>query len=106
MFGFDPHNRAYDFRFDEAAEEQSNTALSKQLPRLIYAKDGITFRDLLISQSNRTPASSDIFKNVLNMLRAEGDIHIIDHRDGRQRRTLGHWDNHILPKQQDIHIFH
>jgi three-Cys-motif partner protein len=106
MFGFDPHNRAYDFRFDEAAEEQSNTALSKQLPRLIYAKDGITFRDLLISQSNRTPASSDIFKNVLNMLRAEGDIKIIDHRSGKPRRTLGHWDNHILSKHQDVHILH
>lgn len=106
MFGFDPHNRAYDFRFDAAAEEQSNAALSKQLPRLIYAKDGITFRDLLISQSNRTPASSDIFRNVLNMLRSEGDIHIIDHRSGKPRRTLGHWDNHILPKRQDIHILH
>lgn len=100
MFGFDPYNRAYDFRFDDAAEEQSNTALSKQLPRLIHAEDGISFRDLLISQSNRTPASSDIFKNVLNMLRAEGEIDIVDHRDGKERRTLGHWDNHILPKKK------
>lgn len=107
MFGFSPFNQNMennDFRFDEIAEEKSKVALMKQLPPLIHRTEGISFRDLLVKLSNSTPAHSNIFRKVMNGLRKEGEISIIDHRDRKKRNTLDHWDNFIKPKKKRIYV--
>ncbi|PIR39781.1 MAG: hypothetical protein COV35_00840 [Alphaproteobacteria bacterium CG11_big_fil_rev_8_21_14_0_20_39_49] len=97
MFGFKPDNCNIDFNFDEIARQQSSFTLMEQLPRIIHrTKDGITFTDLLTKCSNNTPAHSGIFKNVIRQLNKEKLIQIADHRTGKQRRTVGHWGNHIV----------
>lgn len=109
MFGFNPRNdgeasKISDFRFDDVAKEQSTEALMNQLPRIIHrAKDGLMFNDLLVRQSNHTPAHSGIFKQVMRDLQKEGEIEIIDHRTGKQRRTIGHWNNHIWSRRRGIY---
>ena len=110
MFGFNPHNEkdegpASDFCFDTLAEERSKETLMVQLPRVIHrAKDGITFHDLLVRQSNNTPAHSGIFRKVMRELQKEGEIEIIDHRDGASRRTVGHWQNHLWSPRRGIYV--
>lgn len=110
MFGFDPRNSietevSSDFRFDAITEEKSVATLMKQIPRIIHrAKDGISFNDLLVRQSNNTPAHSGIFKKVMRELHKEGEIEIINHRDGTQRRTIGHWNNHLWSKRRGVYV--
>lgn len=100
MFGFKPGNVSTDFHFDAIAEQQSISALMEQLPGIIHrTRNGIIFADLLIKHSNNTPAHSGIFKKVLRQLNKEKHIRITDHRTGKERRTIGHWKDHITAKK-------
>ena len=94
MLGYDPSKDQAltgqpDFNFDASARELSIRSLREELPELIIQRrDGVSFQQLLEGTCNTTPASSDIYREVLDELLVNKDITVTG-KDGGQRRKGG-----------------
>ena len=97
MLGYDPDRdtkiTGQPFLFDQDAREHTMESLLNDLPgRIRETKDGVEFGDFFARVTNETPATSDLLKSVLTILRKEGIIEIrafdgLTRRSGIQNRT-------------------
>lgn len=94
MFGYKPDNDPLvtgqsffpDFNFDEEDRQRSVSQLCEQLMEIILRHpSGISFKDLLESTCNSTPASSALYRDALGRLLEEGDIYVT-HPHGIRRQ--------------------
>ena len=93
------------FEFDDVARKTSVKALNEQIPVIIYADDnGLSFGELFATTCNKTPATSEIYKESLGRLMEEKVIEIIGADDVQRRssRQIKHTDQIIAPKQRRL----
>ncbi|GFO59102.1 hypothetical protein GMST_14270 [Geomonas silvestris] len=95
------------FYFDDPAKSASISALSNQIPHLIYPEpEGMSFSELFATTCNSSPASAVIYKEALCTLVQQKELEILS-PDGRQRRAAGtiHDNDQILPPRQRHFLF-
>jgi three-Cys-motif partner protein len=94
MLGYDPQKDKSvtgqpewpDFNFDESARDRSIQSLRTDLPEFLTKhRDGIQFQQLLEKTCNTTPASSDLYRDVLGELLIDKTIIAIS-EDGHHRK--------------------
>ena len=90
------------FFFDETARAVSQQELFDQLPSRVHPfKDGVTFEDFFAKVTNETPATSEIMKEILDDLAAEGLIEVRDKNGTVKRHARVTKDSDIiLPHRQ------
>jgi hypothetical protein len=92
MLGYDPKKDESftgqpDFNFDKSSRERSIRSLREDLPEFMFRQtDGIEFQRLLEETCNTTPASSDIYREVLGELLIDKDISVTNKEGGQRRK--------------------
>jgi three-Cys-motif partner protein len=72
------------FEFDEDAKQASTNQLVEQIAPIIYADSGgITFAELFATTCNLSPASADIYKDAISILRGHREIEVIRSSTGK-----------------------
>ena len=80
MFGYKSSNDlgeliGAEFRFNEVAKERTMKALPEDILRFLRENLGpVSFQDLKMGVSNETPASDDMIRTVLMLLRGDGEL--------------------------------
>ena len=94
------------FQFDDVARHQSNTALIQQLADNIFSHTGPTsIGNLFSSTCNTSPATSSMYKDVLQTLAGEGDI-LITSTDGKQKKRARYMtDYDLIERNRQISLF-
>lgn len=96
MLTYDPHQESFKntddifgFKFDEYAQEQTQSALLIELPKLICSFDsfGIRYNDLQERIGNFTPACAKIYNPVFDELLKAKEIKIITAEGGERRKA-------------------
>jgi len=115
MLGYDPESDVNltkqkwlpGYYFDETARASSHEELREQLPKEVFPfKDGIVFDSLFSQLTNDAPVTSEIMKEALNELAAEGVVRILDKSGSARRRPrIQHKSDIILPSSQTRLIF-
>lgn len=93
-----------DFNFDEDDRQRSVDSLREQLmEQILKHPSGISFRTLLESTCNSTPASSELYRTALGQLLDEGDL-TISHPDGirRQKGSSIENDDVVRPRPKQL----
>ena len=91
MLGFDPSceidsKSAFDFCFDEVAEELTHNALLDELPsRIGEFDDGIQFQQFFAMTTNETPATGEMLSKALSDLSRDREVQVKDSH-GKLRR--------------------
>jgi len=98
---------AFAFFFDDPAKKASISALSDQIPHLIYPEpEGMSFAELFATTCNSSPASAAIYKEALCSLVQSKELEVVG-SDGKRRRaaTTIHDNDQILPPSQRHFLF-
>lgn len=97
----------FGFCFDNPAAIASVSALTEQLPHLIYSRpEGLTFGELFTATCNLSPADSAKYKEALSRLASQKEIHILG-PDGSRRwsaNTITDRDQ-VVPSKQASFTF-
>lgn len=95
-----------DYGFDALAQQESKALLVDQLAQLLYASNGVTFKELLTRHCNLSPAKETIFKEALSDLLEYKEITIVS-PDGTQRRSGNnvHYGDIIKSPEQRFFVF-
>lgn len=75
------------FSFDVDARSQSIEALTKQIPKLIDERPGISVAELYADVCNSMPATKAQLKDALSILSAHGEITVMSVQDTQRRRS-------------------
>jgi three-Cys-motif partner protein len=94
MLGYDPRRDSnvtgqekLEFFFDEEAHRLTSQALMLDIPKVLAQKpDGISFSDLLCTTCNNTPATSEIYKEVIGNLLDFKEIEVISTVGGIRKK--------------------
>jgi three-Cys-motif partner protein len=114
MLGYDPHKDESltgqatwpDFNFDESAHNRSIKSLRTDLPEfLIKHPSGIPFQKLLEKTCNTTPASSDLYREVLGELLIDKDITVTSKDGGQRRKGETIEKNDLIKVSQQVSLF-
>lgn len=114
VLGYSPSNDAsissqevFGFCFDNPAANASVSALTEQLPHLIFARpEGISFGELFTATCNSSPADSVKYKEAIAKLATQKEIEIVG-LDGSRRRsanTITDRDQ-LIPAKQTSFVF-
>lgn len=101
--GYDPRadreldmNEVFDFDFDDLAAERSVLALRNELPDLIAAQDGMTFRELQDHCFNNTPVHREMIQNALMDMTHDAGVEILIPNGGRRRSAQAIQDDDVV----------
>ncbi|WP_454774259.1 three-Cys-motif partner protein TcmP [Janthinobacterium tructae] len=94
------------FQFDDVALDRSNTALLQQLAENIFARDQATrIGDLFSSTCNTSPATSSMYKGVLETLVIARDITVTS-RDGKTKKRARYMDDtDVIERSRQTSLF-
>lgn len=111
MLGYDPKGDnsltgQEDFNFDDDARGRSEKQLRIDLPELLIGhRDGVRFVELIEATCNSTPATTDIYRNVLNQLIEDKDIVVTSPDGARRRKGQSVKDGDIIRVSQTLSLF-
>lgn len=94
MFGFDPKKSMQEewlpgYYFDATAEALTLDALREDLPRYLFERnDDVDFRTLFSELSNGSPATTEIFRDALRTIVADGLVSVRDKSGLKVRRGV------------------
>lgn len=75
------------FQFDNDARRKSTDALVEQIAPIVYRDpDGILFAELFATTCNLSPASSQIYRDAIEVLRDHKEIEVISATTGKRTR--------------------
>lgn len=94
------------FQFDDVALNQSNKALLQQLADHIFSKNKpTTIGELYASTCNTSPATTGMYKNVLEVLVGERDL-LVTSSDGKAKNYARYMsDNDIIERNRQTSLF-
>jgi three-Cys-motif partner protein len=94
------------FEFDEDAKIASTNQLVEQIAPLIYADSGeVTFAELFATTCNLSPASADIYRDAIDVLREHKEIEVISSKTGSVTQArVQDSDRLVIPSQRDLFI--
>jgi hypothetical protein len=94
------------FKFDEDAKEASINKLVTQIASLIYADSGgMTFAELFATTCNLSPASADIYRDVIDVLRDQREIEVISSSTEKATQARVHdGDRIVIPSQGNLFL--
>lgn len=96
------------FEFDQDAKKSSTDQLVEQIAPLIYADSGgVTFAELFATTCNLSPASADIYRDAIDVLRGYREIEVISSSTGKPTQAKVHdGDRIVIPDQRNLFIPH
>jgi hypothetical protein len=94
------------FEFDEAAKQASTNQLVTQIVPMIYAdSDGMTFAELFATTCNLSPASADIYRDAIDILRGHREIEVISSSTGKSTQArIQDGDRVVIPEQRNLFV--
>lgn len=94
------------FEFDENAKQLSTNQLVAQIAPMVYAdSEGMTFAELFSTTCNLSPASADIYRDAIDILRGHREIEVISASTGRPTQArIQDGDRLIVPDQQNLFV--
>jgi three-Cys-motif partner protein len=94
------------FKFDEDARQASTNQLVAQIAPIIYAdSDGMTFAELFATTCNLSPASADIYRDAVDILRGHRDIEVLSAKTGKPTQArIQDGDRIIIPSQRNLFV--
>lgn len=94
------------FQFDADAKQLSINQLTTQIASRIYSvSDGIVFADLFAKTCNLSPASADIYKEAIGILRDHRDVEVISATTGKSTQArVQDGDRIAVPSQRNFFI--
>lgn len=94
------------FEFDTDARQASVDHLARQIPPLIHSSGEMTFGRLFALTCNLSPASADIYRDAVDLLRAHHQIEVISSSTGKpSRATVQDQDRIARPAQGNLFLF-
>jgi hypothetical protein len=95
------------YYFDQTALASSQEELRNQLPKRIrdQYREGIPFKDFFANVTNETPITSDIMKDVLSELAAEGIIEVRDESGTKKRKPKINKNTDIIIINKQMKLF-
>lgn len=96
------------FEFDDDAKRASTNQLVEQIAPIIYAdSDGMTFAELFATTCNLSPASADIYRDAVDILRGHHEIEIISSVTGKPTQArVQDGDRIVIPSQLGLFVPH
>jgi three-Cys-motif partner protein len=94
------------FQFDADAKQLSVNQLVSQLAGRIYDdSEGIVFAELFATTCNLSPASADIYKDAIDVLRAHEDVEVISGKTGKPTQArVQDGDRIVVPHQRTLFV--
>jgi three-Cys-motif partner protein len=94
------------FEFDEDAKQASTDGLVAQIGPMIYAdSDGMTFAELFATTCNMSPASADIYRDAIDLLRGHREVEIISSSTSRPTQArIQDGDRIVIPAQRNLFV--
>ena len=94
------------FEFDDVAKKASTSQLVTQIAPLIYADpEGVLFAELFATTCNLSPASADIYKDAITILRSHKEIEVIRASTGKPTQARIRDEDRIrVPDQRNLFI--
>lgn len=113
MLGYDPDRDSIltgqgslEFSFDGEAKRLTQDALLVDIPQLISeSPEGMTFGELLAKTCNRTPATSDIYKNAIGALIYHKELEVEGKNGERRRKENQIADEDLIKIPRQFKIF-
>jgi three-Cys-motif partner protein len=92
------------FKFDEDAKKASTDQLVAQIAPIIYANDdGMTFAELFATTCNLSPASADLYRAAIDILRGHRELEVISAGTGKSTQAkIQDSDRIIIPNQRNL----
>jgi three-Cys-motif partner protein len=96
------------FEFDEDAKQASTNKLVTQITPLIYAdSDGMTFAELFATTCNLSPASADIYRDAIDLLRKYREVEVVSSTTGKRTQArIQDGDRIVIPSQRSLFVSH
>jgi hypothetical protein len=97
------HQRAL-FTFDQDAKKSSTDQLVAQIAPMIHANDdGMTFSELFATTCNLSPASADIYRDAIDILRGHHEVEVISAATGKPTQAkIQDGDRIAIPNQGNL----
>jgi len=94
------------FQFDDVAKKASTDSLVSQIGRIIYGDpEGMPFAELFATTCNLSPASSDIYKDAIDLLRGHKEVEVISASTGRPTNArVQDGDRIKVPDQRNLFV--
>ncbi len=94
------------FQFDADAKQLSTNQLVSQIASRIYDdSDGVVFAELFATTCNLSPASADIYKDAIDILRLHKDVEVISATTGKRTRArVQDGDRIVAPYQRNLFV--
>jgi three-Cys-motif partner protein len=94
------------FQFDAGAKQLSVNQLTTQIASRIYSvSGGIVFADLFAKTCNLSPASADIYKEAIGILRDHKDVEVISAITGKSTQArVQDGDRIAVPSQRNLFV--
>jgi hypothetical protein len=92
------------FQFDDVAKRISTDQLVTQIAPIIYDDpEGMPFAELFATTCNLSPASSDIYKDAIEILRGHKEIEVISASTGKRTNArVQDGDRIRVPDQRNL----
>jgi three-Cys-motif partner protein len=92
------------FQFDDIAKSLSTEQLVVQIASIIYSDpEGLPFAELFATTCNLSPASSDIYKDAIEILRSHREIEVIGASTGKRTNArVQDGDRIRVPDQRNL----
>ncbi|HUZ97525.1 MAG TPA: three-Cys-motif partner protein TcmP, partial [Edaphobacter sp.] len=94
------------FEFDEDAKQASTDGLVAQIGPMIYAdSDGMTFGELFATTCNLSPASADIYRDAIDILRGHREIEVISSSTSKATQArIQDGDRIVISDQRNLFL--
>ena len=94
------------FQFDDVAKKASTDSLVTQIGRIIYGDpEGMPFAELFATTCNLSPASSEIYKDAIDLLRGHKEVEVISASTGRPTNArVQDGDRIKVPDQRNLFV--
>lgn len=101
-----PGHQSSLFTFDEDARQTSTNELVTQIAPIIAADDsGMTFAELFATTCNLSPASADIYRDAIDILRGHHEIQVISSSTGKPTQArIQDGDRISVPDQRNLFV--
>jgi three-Cys-motif partner protein len=96
------------FEFDEDAKRASIDQRVEQIGPIIYGdSEGMTFAELFATTCNMSPASADIYRDAIDLLRGHREVEVIASSSGKATQArVQDGDRIVIPDQRNLFLSH